>query len=76
MSKKAGGFLLALMRKSQGLCQVKACNSVGISQPSLCRIEKGQREPSVCQLGRLADLYQLTDQEIGSIVRVYAEGRS
>lgn len=43
------------LRKAKGLTQHQLANELGISQQSYARYEKGDREPNIATLIKLAD---------------------
>lgn len=51
---------LAEQRKLQGYTQTFVASKLGIKQPSYVRYENGNAEPSLTNLVKLADLYDVT----------------
>ena len=47
---------LAELRKSKGLTQQEFAEKIGISNKSLSRYERGDRNPSLAELKRIADV--------------------
>ena len=47
---------LAELRKSKGLTQQEFAEKLGISNKSLSRYERGDRNPSLAELKRIADV--------------------
>jgi len=64
------GQRLKIARKTIGYTLKKASLGSGISEPSLCAFEKGEREPRISYLSKLAEVYKknieffLTDEPI------------
>ncbi|MES2904033.1 MAG: helix-turn-helix domain-containing protein [Pseudomonadota bacterium] len=56
------GYLdaLATLRKRKGLSQVALAEKVGVEQPTIQRWEKGNREPDLSALHRLAEALDVT----------------
>lgn len=55
---------LRRLRREAGLTQPALCDASGVSQPHLCRIERGLREPGLSVLIALADALRLTLDEL------------
>lgn len=47
-------------RKDAGYTQNQVAELTGISQPIISNIERGEREPSIENLGILADFYEVS----------------
>ncbi|WP_258088149.1 helix-turn-helix domain-containing protein [Weissella fangxianensis] len=48
------------LRKAKGLTQHQLANELGISQQSYARYEKGDREPNIATLIKLADYFDVS----------------
>lgn len=61
---------IKLARKNAGYTQKQVEEITGIPQATICRIEKGEREPNIENLGILADFYEVSlDWLIGTGIK-------
>lgn len=51
---------LAHLRKKHGMTQREVANLLGVSKATSCKYENGNVEPTVAQLIKLADFFQVT----------------
>lgn len=58
------GARVCQIRESQGLSQEELGAHLGVSQPTVSRIEKGGRALTVDELGRVAELLKTTAIEL------------
>lgn len=57
---------LRRLRKQEGMTQPQLAQRLGISRSTISMYERGEREPDLAQLQRIADLFQAdTDQLLG-----------
>lgn len=56
--------LLRTLRRRQGLTQIEAAQSVGVSRQALSNYERGLREPSLKSLIIMSDLYKVSLDEL------------
>ncbi|MGH7870046.1 MAG: helix-turn-helix domain-containing protein [Candidatus Dormibacteraceae bacterium] len=63
-SSRELGELLAQLRRERGIGQGEAATRLGIDQPAMSRIERGQRSVSAWELYRLADLLSINPDQL------------
>lgn len=64
MDAKALGEKLREMRNSQGISQDVVAEALHVSRQKYIRIEKGENDPSLVELNRLALLFKKTVSEL------------
>lgn len=52
------------LRESFGMTQRELAERVGVNQPSVCAWERGDANPSVENLQKLADIFHCTTDEV------------
>ncbi|MDE6492303.1 MAG: helix-turn-helix domain-containing protein, partial [Lactobacillus sp.] len=52
------------MRKARKLTQTEVAEQLGVSRPTYISIEKGQRDPSVSELERIAAIFGVSASEL------------
>ena len=62
------GKVVAGLRKNHGISQLEFAKRIGVSQPTLSRIERGQAVPDVLLFGRIAENLGLTPAELHEVV--------
>lgn len=62
------GTKLLTLRQAAGLTQGEAARSAGVDQSILCRIESGERKPTLPVLGKLATAYKADLAELAAIL--------
>ncbi|MCB9663439.1 MAG: helix-turn-helix transcriptional regulator [Alphaproteobacteria bacterium] len=68
------GNVVAALRAEQGLTQEQLAQAVGISQPTLSRIERGASVPDVLAYRRLAEALGVTASELDQLTLDAREG--
>lgn len=63
MLVKMGSFLSAL-RKAKGLCQMELAERLNVSDKTVSRWERGKGSPDLCLIPVLADIFEVTSDEL------------
>lgn len=58
------GKQIRTIRESKGISQSELAKNAGISQPALCQIERGTKNPSLQIGGEIARLLECTVEEL------------
>lgn len=67
------GAMVTQLRTRHGLTQVDLASRLGITQPTMSRIERGQGRPGPFEMRGIADAFGLTTAELTSLIDVAYE---